>query len=87
MPGDYGFPPDRAERFILETFEYLHTAVDPQLGYAADGHRLVQRWCWFSLADDRYPIGNLLSPGGQSLGPLEEAFREHTQALSARQSP
>jgi hypothetical protein len=75
MPTDYGFPPERVEQFMLATFDYFETAVDPDLGYPADGYRLVQRWCWYSLADERYPTGNLASPGSGTLTPLGQAFR------------
>jgi hypothetical protein len=76
MPTDYGFPPERVEQFMLATFDYFETAADPGLGYPADGYRLVQRWCWFSLADERYPTGNLASPGSGALTPLGQAFRD-----------
>ena len=77
MPTDYGFPPSHVERFMLDTFEFFRTAADPALGYPADGYRLVQRWCWFSLADDRYPTGNLLQPDGLGFTPLGEAFSRY----------
>ena len=34
---------------MLATFDYMLTAKDSRLGYAADDNRLVQRWAWFSL--------------------------------------
>ena len=74
MPGEYGFPPGEVERFMLGTFEFFRTASDRTLGYAGDGYHLVQRWCWFSLADQRYPTGNLLVSSGGGLTPLGEAF-------------
>jgi hypothetical protein len=75
MPNDYGFSEERVQQFMLDTFDYFDSAVDRDLGMAADGYRLVQRWSWFSLADDRYPTGNLLLPDG-TLTPLGEAFAE-----------
>jgi hypothetical protein len=80
MPSDYGFPPDKVERFMLATFEFFRTAADPAIGYAADDHRLVQRWCWFSLADARYPTGDLLRTDRQGLTPLGEAFSRYAHA-------
>jgi hypothetical protein len=80
MPNEYGFPPDRVERFMLDTFEFFRTAVDPALGYPADGNRLVQRWCWFSLADARYPTGDLVLPDTGELTPLGNAFRDYAFA-------
>jgi hypothetical protein len=78
MPADYGFPPERVESFMLGSFEYMRTAADPTLGYPADGYRLVQRWCWFSLADERYPTGNLADRGSGRLTSLGKAFRGFT---------
>jgi hypothetical protein len=74
MPGEYGFPPGQVERFMLATFEFFRTASDPKLGYPEDGFRLVQRWCWFSLADQRYPTGNLLVSQDGGLTSLGQAF-------------
>jgi hypothetical protein len=78
MPEEYGFPPERVARFMRGTFEYFRTAIDPDLGYPADGYRLVQRWCWFSLADARYPTGNLLVGDTGALTALGEAFAAYT---------
>jgi hypothetical protein len=80
MPNDYGFPPERVERFMLATFDVFRTAADPALGYPADGYRLVQRWCWFSLADTRYPTGNLVWPDGGEFTGLGAAFGAYVHA-------
>lgn len=78
MPNDYGFPGERVEQFMLDTFAYFGSAADRELGMPADGYRLVQRWCWFSLSDGRYPTGNLLSAEGV-LTPLGEAFAAYAR--------
>ncbi|MGD8792468.1 MAG: glycosyl hydrolase [Anaerolineae bacterium] len=80
MPGEYGFPPAGVRRFMLGTFDFFRTAADPNLGYPADGYRLVQRWCWFSLLDERYPTGNLLRLDGGGLSPLGEAFAAYSDS-------
>ncbi len=49
--GDEAFGDQVLKTFMRETFEFLVTAKDPQLGYPADGHRLVQQWLWYSLND------------------------------------
>jgi hypothetical protein len=74
MPTDYGFPPEKVEQFMLDTFEFFRTAVDPALGYPADSGRLVQRWCWFSLSSARYPTGDLVQRDRGELTPLGVAF-------------
>ena len=78
MPSEYGFPPAQVEQFMIDTFEYFRMAADPALGYAADGYRLVQRWCWFSLSDERYPTGNLVHPDS-SLTRLGRAFSAYAR--------
>jgi hypothetical protein len=82
MPSEYGFPPERVETFMLDTFEFFRTAADPELGYPADGYRLVQRWCWYSLYDPRYPTGNLLDPDDGTLTRLGHAFAEYASSLN-----
>ena len=46
---DRGFTVDRVNDFMSNTFRYLLTATDPDIGYPADDNHLVQRWLWFSL--------------------------------------
>jgi hypothetical protein len=81
MPAEYGFPAERVERFMLDTFEFFRTATDPDLGYPADGYRLVQRWCWYSVYDPRYPTGNLVHPGDGILTSLGQVFAEYASSL------
>ncbi len=78
MPADYGFGSERVRRFLYGTFDFFLSASDPALGYPADGNRLVQRWCWYSLADTGYPTGNLLDPQTFQMTPLGNAWREYT---------
>jgi hypothetical protein len=78
MPNEYGFAPESVRQFMLDTFEIMRTLRDPSLGYPADGGRLVQRWCWFSLQDERYPTGDLLDPATGRLTILGEAFARYT---------
>jgi hypothetical protein len=77
MPHEYGFSPEAVRQFMVDTFELMRTLADPGLGYAADGGRLVQRWCWFSLQDERYPTGDLVEGTSGRLTPLGEAFARY----------
>lgn len=43
------FTPERVTAYMDATFDYLETAVDPNLGYPRDGYRLVQQWLWYSM--------------------------------------
>jgi hypothetical protein len=52
--GDIEFGDRVLETFMRETFEFLVTARDPQLGYPADDYRLVQQWLWYSLNDQPF---------------------------------
>lgn len=80
MPPDYGFGPERVRSFLLETFDFLVSASDPASGYPPDANRLVQRWCWFSVADPIYPTGNLFDPKTREMTPLGQAWREYMSA-------
>ncbi len=77
MPPDYGFGPERVIRFLHGTFDFFLSASDPELGYPPDGNRLVQRWCWYSLADTGYPAGNLLDPQTGQMTEVGQAWREY----------
>ena len=62
MPESYGYPASRVADFLIDTFDYLLTARDPEIGMPGDDYRLVQAFCWFSVADDLYPTPNLFDP-------------------------
>jgi len=46
---DKGFTVDRVNDFMTNTFRCLLYATDADLGYPADGNRLVQRWLWLGV--------------------------------------
>jgi len=81
MPESYGFGPERVQTFLYGTYDFMRTATDAKLGYPADGNRLVQRWAWFSLADARYPTGNLINLASGQLTPLGQAHQRYIQNL------
>lgn len=60
MPAEYGFDPERVQRFMVGTYELMLNATDQEIGYPADNYRLVQRWAWFSLNSSSYPTGNFI---------------------------
>ena len=74
MPAEYGFPLETVSAFMVGAFDWMVTAVDPELGYPADGDRLVQRWAWYSLAATDYPGGNLYDPQTQGMTALGQTF-------------
>ncbi|MCU0507116.1 MAG: hypothetical protein MUC34_01735 [Anaerolineae bacterium] len=70
LQDEYGncFTPERVRTFLNNSMSYLETAADPNLGYARDGNRLVQRWLWFSIANTGVgQASNLLNPSGTAL--------------------
>ncbi|MDH4209260.1 MAG: glycosyl hydrolase, partial [Anaerolineae bacterium] len=74
MPAEYGFSQESARDFLYATFDFFLTATDAELGYPADGNRLVQRWAWYSLSDTLYPTGNLFDPETAQITPLGLAY-------------
>ncbi|MDH7487793.1 MAG: hypothetical protein QHJ81_16160, partial [Anaerolineae bacterium] len=70
MPADYGFDHARVRQFMYASFDFFLTATDDELGYPPDDNRLVQRWAWFSLSNEKYPTGNLFHPDTQRITPL-----------------
>jgi len=81
MPEDYGFPPERVVAFLRGTFEFFLTVADPALGDPADGYRLVQRWCWYSLDDTTYPTGRLFDPQTGAMTAVGEGWAEYVMRL------
>jgi hypothetical protein len=76
MPADYGFGPERVERFMLGTYDFMLHAADAEIGYPADDNRLVQGWAWYSLADDVYPTGNLVDLETGQITTLGQTHRD-----------
>ena len=81
----------RVNAFMDATFEFLETATSDEpatLGYEADGHRLVQRWAWFSLDVPFYDPetnegfnGNLFDPYMTDITDYGLNFAKHTEPL------
>ncbi len=77
MYADYGFDYARVRRFMLGSFDVMLNTTDAELGLPADGNRLVQRWCWYSLSDTDYPTGNLADASTSALTPLGNDFKAY----------
>lgn len=80
MPPEYGFPFERVQAFMLAAFDFLMTATDEDLGCPSDGNRLVQRWAWYSLADNRYATGNLFDPDTGRITALGESYAAYAES-------
>jgi hypothetical protein len=79
MYEDYGFGYERVRDFMLGSFDMMLNTTDAELGLPADGNRLVQRWCWYSLADVYYPSGNLADLDSGELTPLGRDFKAYLE--------
>lgn len=79
MYEDYGFGYERMRDFMLGSFDLMLNTTDTALGLSADGNRLVQRWCWYSLSDTDYPTGNLADLNSGELTPLGRDFKAYLE--------
>ncbi len=86
MSEDLGYPPETTAAYLKQTFTWLATANDGQVGYPADQNRLVQRWAWFSLSDHLYPASNLADLTTDQLTTIGQAYFEFTLGQSAAQT-
>jgi hypothetical protein len=75
--------------FMRETFEFLVNGQDPDLGYPADDHHLVQQWLWYSLNTQPYDSETGRGYNGSLFSHLDPTqitqfgviFREHVHTL------
>jgi len=73
-PVEYGFPSEKVAEFMIGAFDFFANAKN-DTGYAADDHRLVQWWFWYSVFDGAdYPTGNLYDPEQGQLTAIGQLF-------------
>jgi len=86
MPELYGYGYERVRDFMLATFDWLRTTTDPDIGYPADGNRLVQAWAWYSLNDPAFEgytsWNHLFDPETRTLTALGTDFANYTANLT-----
>jgi len=80
-PNGRPFSEERVKAFMTATFDFFLTATDLELGYPADGYRLVQGWAWYSLNDKNFN-GNLFDPYTLQMTAYGDQFAAYTQALT-----
>ena len=80
---EYGSDMDeaRAAAFMTGTFSVLRQLTDVNVGYAADGNHLVQRWLWYGVSDASYG-GLLFDPATHTRRPLGDVFAAYTSAIA-----
>ncbi len=70
--------------FMAQAFDFMLGHKDPQLGYAADDNRLVQRWTWFSLNGRRNAAGgSLFDPTNNASTVVGDRYAQYDPSLSA----
>ncbi len=79
LPPEYGYTPEIVAQYLVDTFTWLDTATDAEIGYPADENRLVQRWAWFSLYDPLYETSNLANIQADAITDIGMAFRNFVQ--------
>ncbi len=83
---ELGYGYERVRDYMLATFDYFLSASDPDIGYPADGNRLVQRWAWYSLDDTSFVWGTtysaLMDPQTRAIKPLGSDFGRYASRLS-----
>ncbi len=79
------FTPARVTAFLNNSFSYLNSATDPDIGMPADENRLVQQWLWFSmnLNGGAGTVSNLLTDDLSALTEPGRAYRD----IVAAQAP
>lgn len=81
------FNPQRVTEYLIGTIDFMEETTDPNLGYPADGNRLVQQWLWYSIVTEEFWSGgssnlivrnfNQFPPGAlAALTPMGQAYRQ-----------
>lgn len=85
----HGYDHPRVRDFMLGSFDFMLNETDRQIGYPADGNRLVQEFAWFSLNFAEFDLqtnyglnGNLFDHDSRSLMPLGADFAAYTAAVT-----
>jgi len=87
MTEDLGFDYPRVRTFMINSFNtFLNDMVDANLGYPADGNRLLQEWYWFDLAVDQFEgrvsQSGLFNGVTRLIKPLGTDFANYVRPLS-----
>jgi hypothetical protein len=81
---EYGncFTDERVINFLNNSFNYLETTNDPDLGYSQDGDRLVQQWLWFSINHGNGVgfVSNLIDVDPLRLSGVGQAYATYTSS-------
>ena len=69
--------------YMIDTFDFMLSAISDTTGFPPDDNHLVQRWFWYSLNDHRYSFGgSLFDPDNdKAITIVGEAFKAYTNRL------
>jgi len=79
LPPEYGYSPEVVAQYLTDTFRWLETAADEQMGYPEDDYHLVQRWAWFSLNFKMFYASNLADLTAGAITDIGWAFRNYVE--------
>lgn len=82
LPEEFGFSADRITDYLQQSSAWLYSQSDPNLGLPADSFYLVQKFAWFSLADEIFPVADLANLDQQTLTETGKAYQEISQKLT-----
>jgi len=72
-----------SQDFMYAGFDWMRSARDPQIGFALDDDRLIQRWAWYSLDHDGwYYGGNLFDPQSRQPTAFGISYGNYTAQIS-----
>ncbi len=74
--GNY-FTPERVSKFMLNSFDYLNGARDPNLGFALDDNRLVQQWLWYTAHESLGNSSQLMEADLATMTLMGQTYRNH----------
>lgn len=87
----HGYDYTLVRNYMRSSFDYMLNTTDAQIGYPADGNRLVQEFAWFSLNYWELDLntniglnGNLLDHDSAQITPLGRDFAAYTNAVTVR---
>ncbi len=81
------FTPSRVIKFMNNTFSYLNSKKDPNLGYPLDDNRLVQQWMWFSVyTTNEGSASNLAEANLSTLTPMGQNFKNYVASETLYQN-
>jgi CARDB len=70
--------PERVTAFMENSFDYLKTATDANLGYPMDDNKLVQQWMWFAVyTEGAGSASNLVKSDRSTLTMMGNKFKSY----------